>query len=289
MQEIVRADRDLDTLSCPDCKLPLSGMRCVGCHVEFDIVNGVPNLITRDSRFRRVSEIISDYDALYDSSDNPWEEKGGRTTEFLEWLSSMIGSHLGVNYLEIGCGEGHLLSRIRAPHKYATDLSMVALERARSQTSARFHLALAERLPFFSDYFDVIGAVGVMEHFLDEAEALEELHRVLVPGGHLITLSHVKLTRWERAQLKIRQFVYPIPRPVAFVRWVFGRVAKTQAVQSHRGQVIQNRYTTTSARRTIERAGFKVVDVLHTRKDPQLPLVAPWVVIYVCHKENDSP
>jgi hypothetical protein len=32
--------------------------------------------------------------------------------------------------------------------------------------------------------------------------------------------------------------------------------------------------------------GLKVIEILHTRKDPGLPLIGPWVIIYIAQKQD---
>jgi ubiquinone/menaquinone biosynthesis C-methylase UbiE len=125
-----------------------------------------------------------------------------------------------------------------------------------------------------------------MEHFLDVDQALREVRRVLKRGGHYVDLVHVRLTFWERFSAKLSKFFSPRPRPARLMRWWMakleaGRKAKKPAAIK---QPIQNKYTTRSGRGYLERNGFRVIDVIHTRKHPGLPLKGPFVVIYICQK-----
>jgi SAM-dependent methyltransferase len=99
--------------------------------------------------------------------------------------------------LEIGCGQGtdgvtlcQLLARDRRYH--GVDLSKVSLisaQQAASEIGDRlkvhptFEVANAERLPFQDRTFDCVLSVGALHHTPDTARALEEVRRVLVPGG----------------------------------------------------------------------------------------------------------
>src|SRR6185503_21358896 len=113
---------------------------------------------------------------------------------------------------EIGCGEGFLLASVRKGEKFAVDLSLQALRRARQKGPGNFSLALGERLPFPDGHFDLVTSVGVMEHFLDIGDALGEVRRILKPGGHYVTLTHVELSMSERIGAKIGEYFYPRPR-----------------------------------------------------------------------------
>jgi ubiquinone/menaquinone biosynthesis C-methylase UbiE len=230
-------------------------------------------------------QIATAYDSIYSNQSNVWSDQG-RTPEFLAYFSSLLAKLSGGCLLEIGCGEGFLLSSVKAKEKFATDLSLRALERARTRTVAQFSIALAERLPFQDNYFDLIASVGVMEHFLDDREALGEIRRVLKPGGHYVTLIHVNATLSEQIALKMSQYVFPKPKPVQLARWVLEKLEVRNGHHTARypKQPIQNKYTTQSGRNCLQEAGFEVVDTIHTRKYPQVPLFTPFVVIYVGRK-----
>src|SRR6266436_929404 len=148
-----------------------------------------------------------------------------------------------------------------------------------------FSQGKAERLPFPAEYFDLVTSVGVMEHFLDTEEALREIRRILKPGGRYVSLVHVHLTIWERVRMAISEFVFPRFRPIQLFLWL-KRKLKGAIFRGRRfvEQPIQNRYTTGSGKAWLARSGFTVSSVLHSRKYPHLPLIGPWVVIYVAEK-----
>ncbi len=264
---------------CPDCKTPLQDLRCSTCRREYPRTDGIPQLFSEDPRFERTRSIAAAYDALYDAQSNVWENQG-RTQAFIRYFAGLLGELPGDRFLEVGCGEGFLLAALNGRgENHGVDLSLGAIRKARSRASAAFSLALSERLPFPDEYFDLVASVGVMEHFLDIDEALREIRRVLAPGGHYVSLTHVRRTRSERAADRISEFVFPRPRPVHFVRRLAGRLERNLPRQP-----IQNRYTTDGARRLISEAGFDVRRVVHRRKDPGLPLIGPEAVIYVARK-----
>ena len=93
--------------------------------------------------------------------------------------------------LEIGSGTGHVLTYLSA-HLASVDLvgselSPEGLLRARQRVNSRVSLVRADarRLPF-GEGFDVVGAFDVIEHIEEEDRVLEEVRRVLRPGGVLL-------------------------------------------------------------------------------------------------------
>ncbi len=100
-------------------------------------------------------------------------------------------SGAGKDVLEIGVGMGadHLEWAKAHPHSL-TGIDLT--DRAISFTADRLqlyglhsalHVADAENLPFPSESFDIVYSYGVLHHSPDTARAVQEVHRVLRPGG----------------------------------------------------------------------------------------------------------
>lgn len=94
--------------------------------------------------------------------------------------------------LDIGCGTGTLLPRLRAlagPRSSVTgvDFSARMLDRARAAHGTSFRLvrASAHDLPFPTAAFNTVVSVNAFSHFPDKPAALAEMRRVLADGGHL--------------------------------------------------------------------------------------------------------
>lgn len=95
--------------------------------------------------------------------------------------------------LEIGCGSGQgtrLIKKYFSPQKIeAIDLDprMIALAQKRVQDSAiSFQVASATTLPFKDHSFDAVIDFAIIHHIPDWKNCLNELNRVLKPGGELI-------------------------------------------------------------------------------------------------------
>jgi len=93
----------------------------------------------------------------------------------------------GKDVLEVGCGTGLLLERIRAfaARAKGVDLSPRMLDLARSR-GLDVAEAPATRLPFPDESFDVTCSFKVLAHVEDIGGALAEMARVTRPGGVLL-------------------------------------------------------------------------------------------------------
>ncbi len=264
---------------CPDCKGALHDWQCETCGVAFGMRGGVRELLSRESRFAGAADIASTYDDIYAHRSQVWEDQG-RTPQFIRYFADLASGCSAGRLLEVGCGEGYLLEQLRASGKVAVDISAEALQRAEVRTGAQVSVALAERLPFASGSFDIVVSVGVMEHFLDDHQATQEICRVLKPSAHYIALIHVERTVQQKVKQKVREYFYPDLRPAAFMRWLGGKLHRR--IQ----QPIQHDYTPASARALLETAGFNVIRMISQTSDPTAPLVGPHVLIYVCRKRG---
>lgn len=107
----------------------------------------------------------------------------------------------GERVLDLGCGSGLFLPAIyrNTSDIQAVDTSAVLLEKAEGLVSACglegvvFKEANAEKLPYKDSHFDTLIAVDVLHHFQRLNLCLEEMWRVIKPGGTLIIFEPNKL------------------------------------------------------------------------------------------------
>jgi len=99
--------------------------------------------------------------------------------------------------LDVACGTGYLAIGIAAAgiarETHATDLSAQMVEHtrtnaARAHADVRATRADAERLPYDEDAFDLVVARGALHHVPEPVAALQEIRRVLKPGGTALVL-----------------------------------------------------------------------------------------------------
>jgi len=118
----------------------------------------------------------------------------------LRWLGEDLR---GLRVLDVAGGDGYWAARARGRGAWAVALDLAAAKLSRgSQLSAPPALIEGDALslPFADASFDRVMSVCAIEHFDDGARALDEMARVLAPGGELV-MSADALTmaqRWPR-------------------------------------------------------------------------------------------
>lgn len=156
--------------------------------------------------------------------------------------------------LDIGCGDGTAAATaaplLRGHRVVGVDWSQDALTRARTHLSSTVRGELGGGgLPFRTAAADAVLFSEVIEHLVDPDAALEEIRRVLRPGGHLM-LSTPNLAAWYNRVL-LAAGVQPVFSEVS-LRGIHGRPG-TEVVGHLR------LYTARALREFVAASGFEVV------------------------------
>lgn len=183
--------------TCPKCgssqeiteSAPLwpPGWRCPACGFGHADRNGfvqlAPDLDDADEGFD-----LASYDRLGDIEDGHfWFTT---RNEMILWLVRRFAAD-AYRALEIGCGTGYVLFALRGALPTArlsgSELHSLGLVHARRRHGQAVELfQMDARHSGLSDALDLVGAFDVLEHIADDHRVLNEVHRMLRPGGVLI-------------------------------------------------------------------------------------------------------
>ncbi len=101
----------------------------------------------------------------------------------------------GKDVLDVGCGNGFVLSRYAASGARVTGVDLTQVGVSLSETrfalaglKGSFRTANAESLPFPDESFDLVTSMGVLHHTPHPEIAFGEIHRVLRAGGRIIVM-----------------------------------------------------------------------------------------------------
>jgi ubiquinone/menaquinone biosynthesis C-methylase UbiE len=118
--------------------------------------------------------------------------------------------HAGWRYLDVGCGNGTATLRVADTmglRAVGVDVDAAQIELARRTAGARtdvsFVTASATRLPFDTGRFDIVSTNKAMHHVPDWWLALDEIKRVVAPGGYIVF-----------ADLNVPSPLAPLLRPI---------------------------------------------------------------------------
>jgi ubiquinone/menaquinone biosynthesis C-methylase UbiE len=99
----------------------------------------------------------------------------------------------GMNVLDAGCGVGWGTALLAGRARAATGLDIAAIALAEAErrhgSQASFRQGDLYRLPFPRDHFDAVVSFEAIEHVEEPERALDEMRRVLRPGGLLLVSS----------------------------------------------------------------------------------------------------
>lgn len=114
----------------------------------------------------------------------PWHIQGLKLRYALEDLPSARSGRV----LDLGCGGGNMAKAIKRERPdldvYGVDTSRNAIASANADAqNVDFSVGTAERLPFDDGYFNAVTMFDVLEHLEDPSQVLDEVARVLAPGG----------------------------------------------------------------------------------------------------------
>jgi SAM-dependent methyltransferase len=123
-----------------------------------------------------------------------WQREftGGADVEYTEQILPLAAEHLAgaERVLDLGCGEGQiarLAVQRGAGRVVGVDPASAQIaEAVRRAGGVRYARAVAAGLPFAPSIFDAIVSCLVLEHLADLDAGLDEIARVLRPGGRLV-------------------------------------------------------------------------------------------------------
>jgi SAM-dependent methyltransferase len=136
----------------------------------------------------------NEYRVMFELEDEYWWYRGVRAL-LTSWLARYAPRPARI--LDGGCGTG---ANLRLLERYGTvlgvDIAETALEfcRARGIAPERLMLASLTELPFPDNFFDIVVSLEVICNIPDDQHALDEIARVLRPGGRAIV--HVPAYPW---------------------------------------------------------------------------------------------
>lgn len=122
----------------------------------------------------------------------------------------------GLKVLDIGCGNGYVLYQYARHGAEVTgvDLTRTAVELSRKRFAlgglfGDFVEVDGNKLPFPDGHFDIVCSMGVLHHISDPRPMVEEIFRVLKPGGRLIVMLYYRYSWKNLILIRMRRVFDP--------------------------------------------------------------------------------
>ncbi|MBA7640569.1 Ubiquinone biosynthesis O-methyltransferase [subsurface metagenome] len=154
--------------------------------------------------------------------------------------------------LDIGCGDGGLLLRLRNKYRevWGIDIAQPRIDRIQKKfgNESNIHIRVEdinEKIDFEDGFFDTITVVSVLEHVFDPYHLIRECHRLLCVGGCLI----VQVPNVANAPNRMRLLIGKLPVTTDNLEgegWDGGHL---------------HYFTRASLKKLFENEGFKVIKV----------------------------
>lgn len=175
-------------------------------------------------------------------------------------IKRLLGKSSGrpIRILDLGCGDGLFLAGLESLGvvRLGLDQSLEALRAVHRHGGIGVIQGSLEVLPFGKESLGMITLFHVLEHLPSPHRCLQELHRVLEPGGWLV-VQVPNAASLQRRLLGGRWAGFDVPRHLA-------------------------NYSTRNLRGLLERNGFAVVRVSHfsLRDSPAIPVMSLFPGLY---------
>jgi SAM-dependent methyltransferase len=177
-----------------------------------------------------------------------------------ELIADRIAGDRRAHVLDWGCGAGQMTSLLRergvevTAYDFRPGLDAPVFEALEHYPAVQAHLSSEPvSLPFTERSFDAVLSCGVLEHVHDPDASLEELKRVLKPGGTV--------------------YVYKLPNRQSYLEAIARGLSRLDRRVYYHGMEPNDRlYDERSARELLVRHGYRVREL---RLANMLPLTVP--------------
>jgi SAM-dependent methyltransferase len=129
---------------------------------------------------------VEEYERMYTLEDTYWWFQGR-----MRMIQSILDAYMEREprkgrVLDVGCGTGLMLSKLKRWQPIGLDFSHLAMKFCRKRGIRNLMIGDVVKLPVQSDSMDLILALDLIEHIERDDLMAREFHRVLRPGGYLM-------------------------------------------------------------------------------------------------------
>lgn len=145
------------------------------------------------------------YDLRYKFDQDEWRARAKRDLVFRLW-EKFHKKGKSNNILDFGCGTGVLQEQFEKKFDvkgYGIDISKEAINYCQKRGLTRVKRFDGKKIPFKSNFFNLVTAVDVLEHIDKDLEIIGEIKRVLIKGGLAILLVPAHPYLWSTRDINL--------------------------------------------------------------------------------------
>lgn len=141
-----------------------------------------------------------EYESMFELEDSHWWFIGRRRLA-LALIDQFITFNPGARLLDVGCGTGGNLQALSCyAQAHGLDINPIAVDLARRRSLPQLSQASGLAVPYPDATFELVTIFDVLYHrwIINDDTALNELFRVLKPGGWLLLTDSALPALWSR-------------------------------------------------------------------------------------------
>lgn len=148
-----------------------------------------------------------EYDKMYNQENTYWWFQGRKKIIFRMIKHYNLLNHGKARVLDIGCGTGLILEAL-AEQGFAMglDFSFKALQFSRQRNLKNLIRGNVKNIPVKDSSVDLVVALDLLEHIEDDQGLLDEIQRVLKPGGYLLSTVPAHQSLWSEHDEALHHF-----------------------------------------------------------------------------------
>jgi len=148
----------------------------------------------------------NEYKRNFELEEEYWWFAGSRKI-FIRLMDKYFSADRGKKILDIGCGTGIMAGYLEKYGRfYGMDYSRLAVNFCKQRGIKNLVVSSGENCCFKNETFDYITALGVIEHIENDKRLLEEIQRMLKPGGLAILSTSAFDFLWSEHDAANRHF-----------------------------------------------------------------------------------
>ena len=192
--------------------------------MNFDLSNKIIDLLKTKKKVNDTDIINYILKNIDKKSDNKYNDKNIYKCD--KWLYAIqhislfakyyLKSEKNIKYLDICCGNGKKTDifqkslNVGKDNTYCTDINVWGPYKNKSKIPFQFKLIVDDHLDYESNYFDIATCILSLHHISNLNKFIDEIYRIIKPGGFFILIEHSVITDYDRLFINIQHLLYTV-------------------------------------------------------------------------------